>query len=123
MNETASVELPLGPAQLPLRVDQGGVVRIGSSRISLDTIVQQYEGGKAAEDIVRAYDTLALADVHTAIGYYLSHRQEVRQYLDRREKQAQELRKRIESQRPGITRQELVERMDLLENDHAAPRQ
>lgn len=47
----------------PLRVDPGGVIRVGTSRVSLDVVVSQYENGTPAEELVRAYDTLELADV------------------------------------------------------------
>ena len=66
--------LPLNGEPLPFRLDEGGVVRIGNSRITLDLLVEQYENGMSPEDMVRAYDTLALADVHAAIAYYLRHR-------------------------------------------------
>ena len=76
----------------PLRVDEGGAVRVGNSRISLDLIVEQYENGMTPEDMVRAYDSLALADVYAAISYYLRYRDEVDVYLKRREAEAQTLR-------------------------------
>lgn len=62
----------------PLRVDEGGAVRVGKSRVSLDVVVEQYENGMTPEDLVRAYDSLDLADVHAVIAYYLRHRAEVR---------------------------------------------
>ena len=55
--------LPLAAERPPLRVDEGGAVRVGKSRISLDLVVEQYENGMTPEDMVRAYDTLLLADV------------------------------------------------------------
>src|SRR4051794_2242319 len=81
-----------GPARLlslhaerpPLRVDEGGAVRVGGSRIPLDLVIEQYENGMTPEDMVRAYDTLKLGDVHAVIAYYFRHRNEVRAYLDRR---------------------------------------
>jgi uncharacterized protein (DUF433 family) len=73
-------------------VDEGGAVRVGNSRISLDLIVEQYENGMTPEDMVRAYDTLMLADVHAVIAYYLRHRDEVRAYLQRRAEEAEALR-------------------------------
>src|SRR5437763_9820505 len=84
--------LPLHAERPPLRVDQGGAVRVGSSRVSLDLVVEQYENGMTPEDMVRAYDTLALADVYAVIAYYLRHRDEVRAYLKRREAEAAALR-------------------------------
>lgn len=56
--------LLLHPESPPLRVAEGGVVRVGKSRVSLDLIVEQYENGLTPEAMVRAYDTLALADVY-----------------------------------------------------------
>src|ERR1700677_3492120 len=92
----------------PFRVDEGDVVRIGKSRVSLDLVIEQYENGMTPEDIVRAYDTLNLADVHAVIAYYMRHNGEVRAYLDRRRKEAVTLRARIESERPRLSPQELL---------------
>src|SRR5437016_10031642 len=50
--------LPFDADRPPLRVDEGGAVRVGNSRISLDLVVEQYENGMTPEDMVRAYDTL-----------------------------------------------------------------
>src|SRR3954465_15973830 len=96
--------LPLHPEPPPLRVEEGGAVRVGKSRVSLDLIVEQYENGMTPEDMVRAYDTLVLADVHAVIAYYLRHREEVRAYLKRRGEEAQALRAKIETERPRVSR-------------------
>src|SRR5437660_12873995 len=90
----------------PLRMDEGGAVRVGNSRISLDLIVEQYENGMTPEDMVRAYDTLVLADVYAVIAYYLRHRDEVRAYLKHRTEEAEALRVKIESEHPRISREE-----------------
>jgi uncharacterized protein (DUF433 family) len=111
--------LPLCPEPPPLRVAEGGVVRVGSTRISLDLIVEQYENGMTPEDMVRAYDTLALADVHAVIAYYLRHREEVRAYLKRRAEEAEALRAKIEAERPPVSRQELLARRQATETANA----
>src|SRR5271168_2661014 len=103
----------------PLRIDEGGVVRVGKTRISLDLIVEQYENGMTPEDMVRAYDTLVLADVHAVIAYYLRHRDEVRAYLKRRAKEAEALRAKIEGERPRISREELLARRSASEKANA----
>jgi len=105
--------------RLPLRVDEGGAVRVGKSRISLDLIVEQYENGMTPEDMVRAYDTLVLADVHCVIAYYLRHRDEVRAYLKRRGEEAESLRAKIEDERPRISRDELLARRRARERANA----
>ena len=111
--------LPFQTDATPLRVDDGGTVRIGNSRISLDLVVEQYENGMSPEDMVRAYDTLVLADAHAVIAYYLRHRDEVRTYLKRRQEEAEALRAKIEAERPRVAREELVARRGAMEKANA----
>jgi uncharacterized protein (DUF433 family) len=106
--------LPLHAERPPLRVDEGGAVRVGKSRISLDLVVEQYENGMAPEDMVRAYDTLVLAEVYAVIAYYLRHKNGVRAYLKQREGEAEALRARIEAERPRISREERSPRRSAL---------
>src|SRR4051794_12443203 len=110
--------LPLTAERPPLRVDEGGVVRVGSSRVSLDLIVEQYENGMPPGELVRVYDTLQLADVHAAIAYYLRHRDDVQAYLTHRRDEAAALRAKIEAERPRVGREELLARRATAENAH-----
>ena len=113
-------DLPLEPESPPIRVDQGGTARVGTSRVTLDVVVEQYENGMNPEDMVRAYDTLAVADVYAIIGYYLRHKEAVVTYLRRRKEEADSLRAKIEADRPRLTREELLARQSVLETDHAS---
>src|SRR6266481_5421055 len=112
--------LPLHTEVPPLRVDEGGAVRVGKSRISLDLVVEQYENGMTPEDMVRAYDTLVLADVHAVIAFYLRHRDEVQGYLKRRAEEAEALQAKIEAERPRVSREELLARRRARVKDNAA---
>ena len=102
--------LPFHTDGPPFRVDDGGAVRVGKSRISLDVVVEQYENGMTPEDMVRAYDTLALADIHAVIAYYLRHSDAVHAYLKRRKAEAEALKAKIEVERPRILRDDLLAR-------------
>ena len=117
--EKLLVEIPLSAERPPLRVDAGGAVRVGSSRVALDVVVEQFENGMTPEDIVRAYDALELADVYAVIGYYLRHRAEVGEYLKRRNAEAATLRVKVEGGRPPITREELLARRTATETVNA----
>ena len=117
--EEAQAALPVRSDRSPLRVDDGGTVRVGRSRVSLDLIVEQYENGMAPEDMVRAYDTLELADVHAVIAYYLRHRDEAWAYLKRRGEEAAALRAKIEAERPRVSWEELLARRSAKEKANA----
>ena len=73
----------------PLEATPEGVVRVGGTRVTLDTVVAAFLEGAAAEEIAQQYPVLALADVYAAIGYYLRHRSEVDAYLDQRREVAE----------------------------------
>jgi uncharacterized protein (DUF433 family) len=113
MSQVESLDFELLSAEATgLRLDDQGVVRIGKSRITLDLFVEQYETGMAPEDMVRAYDTLDLADVHAAVAFYLRHRPEVEAYLERRQAGAAAIREKLESERPRLSRDQLLGRRD-----------
>src|SRR5689334_18863386 len=81
---------------VPLRVDETGAIRVGSSRVTLDALLQYRRLGMSAEDIARGLDAVCLADVHGALAYYLRHQPELDAYLHRREEEAEALRHQIE---------------------------
>ncbi|KRT63301.1 MAG: protein of unknown function DUF433 [Candidatus Dadabacteria bacterium CSP1-2] len=82
---------------IPLEIDADGVVRVGGTRVTLDTIVAAFDEGATAEEIVQQYPSLLLADVYAVIGYYLRRRPEVEAYLRQRQQQASEVRSQNES--------------------------
>lgn len=106
------MSVPLEAEYLPLHTDAHGVIRVGGTRVTLDTVIAFYQMGCSAEEIVRRFDTLALADVHAVISYYLRHRAEVDQYLEERKRMAQEIREKIEALWPpeGIRERLLARR-------------
>ncbi|PSQ54358.1 MAG: hypothetical protein BRD28_02395 [Bacteroidetes bacterium QH_10_64_37] len=81
---------------VPLRLDDQGAVRVGETRVLFDSVIRSYLRGDTPEDIVREYPTLSLADTYGAIAYYLQHRDQVEEYLQRREEQATEVRNKLQ---------------------------
>jgi uncharacterized protein (DUF433 family) len=107
---------------VPLRVDQTGTIRVGSSRVTLDVLVADYRKGLSPEEIVRQLDSLDLADVYAALGYYHRHRQEVEEYLRRRADEAEALRREIEAAQPerAELKARLASRRDAQDGDHSS---
>jgi uncharacterized protein (DUF433 family) len=91
------MSVPLAAEALPLQRDQYGSIRVGGTRVTLDTIIHTFKAGADAEEIAEGFPALSLADVYTVIGYYLRHREEIDIYLAEREEQAREIRRQYEA--------------------------
>ena len=102
----------LAPPSASLRVDDACTIRVGSSRVTLDTVVAAFHAGATPEQLVQDFPTLDLADVYSAIGYYLHNRRQVDDYIAKAARQAEEFRQ----QSPGLyatdVRQRLLARRD-----------
>ncbi|MBV9125952.1 MAG: DUF433 domain-containing protein [Planctomycetes bacterium] len=81
----------------PLTSDADGVVRVGSSRVTLDTVVTAFHEGMTPEGIVEQYPSLRLAEVYSVIGYVLHHLEEVETYLRERRRFAEAVRQENEA--------------------------
>lgn len=78
----AELTLEIKELPTPLRIDESGAVRVGKTRVTLETVLTAYKMGRTPEQIVKSFPTLQLADVHATIAYYLLHKEEVDKYLD-----------------------------------------
>ena len=77
--------LEIRPDPPPLRHDRGDVVRIGGTRVPLQTVIRAYLRGDSPQQIAEDYDTLTLADIFSTIAYYLRHPAEVDDYMREQE--------------------------------------
>jgi len=77
---------------VPLSADDDGVFRVGGTRVTLDTVVSAFESGCTCEEIAQQYASLSLSDIYLVVGYYLTHRDELQTYLDRRAAQQEQIR-------------------------------
>jgi uncharacterized protein (DUF433 family) len=108
---------------VPLRREDDGTLRVGSTRVTLDTVIAVFNQGATPEAIVQRFPTLDLADVYAVVTYYLQNRVEVDAYLRQRQSEADALRQEIETNlnsRP--LRDRLIARRAALanRNSHAA---
>ena len=90
--------VPLTPAtaEIPLATDAHGVVRVGGTRVTLDSVVGAFRAGATPEEIAQQFPTLVLADIYQVIAYFLNHPEAVESYLANRQIEADSLRTDIE---------------------------
>lgn len=109
-----STAISLVTKPVPLRTDDAGVLRVGDTRVSLDSVLAAFNTGSTAEEIVQQYDVLALADVYSVLGYYLDHQHEFDSYLATRKTQREQLRRELETRhQPQGIRQRLLARRNI----------
>lgn len=77
----------MSEAQPYVQCDEQGVMRVGHTRVMLDSIVAGFEHGHSPETIQQQYPSLSLEEVYGAITYYLAHTDEVTAYLKRQDEQ------------------------------------
>ena len=94
------MKLALHTEAPPLREDATGAIRVGNSRVLLELVIHAFEDGATPEIIAQQYPTVSLSNIYSVIAYYLNHPEEIGTYLAERDKQATEVRQRIE-QRQG----------------------
>ena len=85
MNALARIPPP------PLKFWVDGTIRVGSSEVRIDLVLQHYKQGATAEQIQQRFPSLALGEVYRAIIYYLEHVEGIEAYLaEQEERQAEE---------------------------------
>ncbi len=104
--------MTLDSCKIPLKEDARGVIRVETTRVTLDTVVFAFREGATAEEISERFPAISLSAVYAAIAFYLQNRPEVDAYLARREVDAERIRVKIEA-RPEAKefRERLLARM------------
>jgi uncharacterized protein (DUF433 family) len=87
----------------PLHEDSTGAIRVGNSRVLLETVIRAFQDGAAPESIVHRYSSLSLADTYNVIGYYLRHQDTVETYLHQREQLAESVQQKLSSIQPNLS--------------------
>jgi len=85
MNALARIPLP------PLKFCVDGTIRVGSSEVRIDLVLQHYKKGASAGQIREHCPSLTLGDIYRTIIYYLEHVEGIEAYLaEQEERQAEE---------------------------------
>ena len=97
-----------------VRSDEHGVMRVGDTRVSLDSIVYAYLNNESPEFIRQGFPVLSLEEVYGAIAYFLGHRMEVEAYLERQARDAAAWKAKLEAE--GISdprwKEKLLQRLE-----------
>jgi uncharacterized protein (DUF433 family) len=87
----------------PLQEDPTGAIRVGNSRVLLETVIRAFQDGASPESIVHRYSSLSLSDVYNVIGYYLRHKDNVEVYLHQREQLAESVKQKLSGIQPDLS--------------------
>ena len=106
----------------PLRLDAGGAVRAGGTRVTLDSIAAAWGEGETTEEITIRFPGLSREDLNHILGWYLRYRDLVDAYLAQREGEAERFREEMETRfEPSGLRERLLARRDAVERDPEGP--
>jgi len=98
-------------------MQQEGKYRIAGTRVSLDSVVYAFRRGASPESIQRSFPSLILEQIYGAITFYLSHQEEIDQYLLEGEAEHEKLRAASRAAHP-----EFYEKLDRARKDALTPR-
>lgn len=102
------MSLAIATVPSPLRTDDTGVVRIGSSRVTLESVVHAFDAGASAEEIVASYPSLELAEVYATIAYILEHRADIDEYMAESAAESERVHEKWEKRYPTAELRRLI---------------
>src|SRR5262245_28603999 len=80
-----------------VRRDEHGVLRVGATRVMLDSVLAAWDQGHSPETIRAQYPSLTLEHVYGAITWCLAHAGEVSEYLKQQDAVWVKWRRRAEA--------------------------
>jgi uncharacterized protein (DUF433 family) len=89
------MSLTITPQPVPLTTTEHGDICVVGTRISLETMIEDYNKGASPEDLVLNYASLNLADVHAVFAYYLRNKEAVDTYIKEQKHRAKEVRESL----------------------------
>src|ERR687884_359231 len=95
-------------------VQYEGKYRIAETRVSIDSVVYAFRRGASPESIQRSYPSLTLEQIYGAITFYLSHQEEIDQYLLDGEAEFEKLRAASRAAHPEFYEKLERARKDML---------
>ncbi len=108
----------MSEAKTYVRTDEHGAMRIGQTRVLLESVIYAFQEGHSPETIRQEYPALSLEEVYGTIAFYLANRECVHQYLERQERLWNDLRQKAEqSPSPVVERLRSLRKASALEKE------
>jgi uncharacterized protein (DUF433 family) len=83
--------------------ERSGGLYVAGTRVSLDSVVYQFQQGASPESILQSFPALrSLENIYGAITYYLAHQAAIEEYLKEQEKKWGEVRQGSDAPPPGL---------------------
>jgi uncharacterized protein (DUF433 family) len=82
---------------VPLTFTETGDIRVGNTRVALESVIHHFNLGATAEQIAHKFPALNLADIYAVIAYYLANRPTVDDYLQRQNAKAEAAKANLEA--------------------------
>lgn len=75
-------------------------MRVGDTRVTLETVIGSFNDGAVPEEIVLQYPALTLTQVYQVIAFYLANQADVDAYMNERALRGEEMKRNLEAQWP-----------------------
>lgn len=89
--------MKLGSESIPLHRDSNGTIRVGETKVTLESVAYAFEEGDSAESIQDAFPGLQLSDIYLVLGFCLRYPAELEEYLAQQRLFVDEARREDES--------------------------
>lgn len=95
-----TTDTPNTALNVPLKTDAQGVARVGSTRVSLASIVAEFHRGATPEQIVQNFDVVSLEDAYAVVAYYLQNQTALDAVLEAEQKEGDRIQQESENRFP-----------------------
>jgi len=85
------------PETVPLTQWDNGSIRVGGTRVTLDTVIARFQVGDTPEDIQDSFPSLTVQQINASIDWYVNNRAEADEYLEHQKAEAERILQRLES--------------------------
>ena len=94
-----------------------GTIRIGKTRVALESVVHHFSLGATAEEIAQKFPALRLAEVYGAISYFLDNHEKIGEYVLNQEAESARLQSDLESKfQTNELRRRIIARWESRQN-------